>query len=567
MPDKANSPSGYVLPEYAFTVPPELVGGAPARYPVVIIGAGLSGLALACDLAERGVRAVVLDDDNTIGVRGASSRGIVYAQKTLEMMDRMGIYPRIRDKGAVWSVGKTLAGREVVYEFDAGAASDSRQPPFINLQQFYLEWFMVDRIGEIGNTDLRWRTKVTAYQPLADGARVEVETPEGRYALEADWVCDCSGVNSLVRDSMKLDTHQARGIDRWCISDVRFKEKLPIERWTWVEAPFNDNRAVWQHLMADDVWRLDFQMGPETDLEHVSRPEVAAERVRRQLGQDVEFELVWVGPYSYRAQLIDTFRVGHTFFLGDSAHAMSPFGARGGNSGIQDADNLGWKLALVLGGRAPESLLDSYTAERRPAAQFNIMTTRRTARFLQPESPAEKLLRDAAISLAREYPFARNLCNTGRLSNSFIYGKAPSSLAQKHRVRGVAVGESVQNVPVKLPDGRAGALVDLFRRGPAFVGIWSGGPAASAAEVIRLANREAPLLRMLELGGAALGLSMLGDPAGKLGAALGADAGKPVFWLLRPDMHLAARIAAPTPAKVRAALKHALAGQLIAERT
>ena len=566
MADSASQPGGYVLPEYQFCVPPDLGAAAVRRYPVVIIGAGLSGLALACDLAERGIAAVVLDDDNTIGVRGASSRGIVYAQKTLEMMDRMGIYERIRDKGVVWSVGKTLAGSEVVYEFDASSSSDSRQPPFINLQQFYLEWFMVDRIVELGRTDLRWKSAVVGYEPLADGARIEVETPAGRYRLEADWVCDCSGVNSFVRDSLRLDTHQARGIDRWCISDVRFKEALPIERWTWVEAPFNDNRAVWQHLMADDVWRLDFQMGPETDIEHVSKPEVAAERVRRQLGEDVEFELVWVGPYSYRAQLIDNFRVGRTLLLGDSAHAMSPFGARGGNSGIQDADNLGWKLALVLAGRAPEALIDSYNAERRPAAHFNIMTTRRTARFLQPESPTEKLLRDAAISLAKEYTFARSLCNTGRLSNSFIYGKPPTSLAQKHKVRGVAVGEAVQNVPVGLPDGRRGTLVDLFRNGPAFVGIWSGVQPDLASQVIRLANREAPLLRMLELGTRSLGISLLADLAGKLGAALGAQAGKPTFWLLRPDMHLAARIDKPDAAKVRRVLSLALGGHLVTER-
>ena len=562
MADTALHPGGYALPEYEFAIPPDLGALKVIRYPVVIVGAGLSGLALACDLAERGVAAVVLDDDNTIGVRGASSRGIVYAQKTLEMMDRMGIYGRIRDKGVVWSVGKTLAGSEVVYEFDASSSSDSRQPPFINLQQFYLEWFMVDRIVELGRTDLRWKSTVVGYEPLADGARIEVETPAGRYFLEADWVCDCSGVNSFVRDTLRLDTHQARGIDRWCISDVRFKERLPIERWTWVEAPFNDNRAVWQHLMADEVWRLDFQMGPETDIEHVSKPEVAAERVRRQLGEDVEFELVWVGPYSYRAQLIDSFRVERTLLLGDSAHAMSPFGARGGNSGIQDADNLGWKLALVLAGRAPESLIDSYNAERRPAAQFNIMTTRRTARFLQPESPAEKLLRDAAIGLAKEYPFARSLCNTGRLSNSFIYGKPPTSEAQKHKVRGVAVGEAVQNVPVELPDGRRGTLVDLFRNGPAFVGLWSGMSPNLAPQVIRLANREAPLLRMLELGAGSLGISVLGDHAGKLAAALGAQAGKPAFWLLRPDMHLAAHIDHPDVAKVRRALRAALSGHL-----
>jgi 3-(3-hydroxy-phenyl)propionate hydroxylase len=553
---------GYTLPEYPFVPPPEL--GAPGirRHRLVILGAGLAGLALACDLAERGVASVVIDEDDTVGVRGASSRGIVYAQKTLEFMDRMGVWPAIEKKGVVWSVGKTLAGREVVYEFDASVKSESRQPPFVNLQQFYLEWFMVDRITQLGVTDLRWKSKVTGFTPLADGARIDIETPAGRYAIEADWVCDCTGVNSFVRETLEQDTHQARGIDRWCISDVRFKEKLPIERWTWIEAPFNDDRAVWQHLMADDVWRMDFQMGPETDIEYVSRPEVAAERVRRQLGHDVEFELVWVGPYSYRAQLLDHFRVGRVFFLGDSAHAVSPFGARGGNSGMQDAENLGWKLALHFAGHAPEALLDTYQTERRAAAEFNLLTTRRTARFLQPESPAEKILRDAIIGLAREYPFARSLCNTGRLSTSFLYGKPPTSAAQRHKVHAIDAGEAAQNVPLTLPDGRTGALADLLRGGAAFLALWHGADPAQAAGAIRLANARAGVLRMVEIDRGALGLSVVRDAGGGLKRVLGAStgAGTPQCWLIRPDLHLAARIDGATPARVAAALDRALKG-------
>jgi 3-(3-hydroxy-phenyl)propionate hydroxylase len=543
--------SGYTLPVYPFEPPPELQDGSTSRYPVVIVGAGLCGLTAACDLASRGIRAVVLDDDNTIGVRGASSRGMVYAQKTLEIMDRLGLYERVRAKGVTWSVGKTLAGTDVVYEFDAAAQSASIQPPFINLQQFYLEWFLVDRVMEIGNTDLRWQNKVVGFAQFGDHARIEVETPAGNYALEADWVLDCSGVASTVRDTLGLPTHPARGIDRWCISDVRFKAPLPIERWTWVEAPFNENRAVWQHLMADDVWRLDFQMDPDCDTEYVSRLDVAAERVRRQVGPDVEFELVWVGPYSYRSQLLDEFRVGRTFFLGDAAHVMSPFGARGGNSAIQDADNLGWKLALVLNGEAPESLLDTYHHERRPAAQFNIMTTRRTSRFLSPESPQEKIFRDAAISLAREYPFARNLVNTGRLSTAFTYAGSPLSGAGTGL--SLPAGAAVQNAPITLPDGHKGTLADLFRDGCAFVGVWAGAHAIAPAEAIRLANQSAPGLRMVEMDGAHLGLSRIADSEGRLAKCLGWDGSAPVFVLMRPDMHLAAALAEPSLAQIRRA--------------
>ena len=176
---------------------------------------------------------------------------------------------------------------------------------------------------------------------------VEVETPAGAYALEAEWFIDATGANSRIRDELGLEAHPSRHTDRWCISDVRFKTPFAVERWTWIDAPFNEGRAVWQHLMADAVWRLDYQMDEHADPESISRPEVAGARLREQLGPDVEFEFVWIGPYQYRDHLLDTFRVGRTIFIGDAAHVVCPFGARGGNNGIQDAANLGWKLALV----------------------------------------------------------------------------------------------------------------------------------------------------------------------------------------------------------------------------
>lgn len=357
MAGSAEQLGGYQLPVFPFVPPPELQSGRPGRYPVVIAGGGLSGLALACDLATRGIRSVVLDEDGTVGARGASSRGICYSQKTLEIFDRLGLYDRIRDKGTTWSIGKTFSGEDLVYSFDLKASSNSRQPPFINLQQFYVEWYLVDRISALGLTDLRWRNRVTRVTQDDRRATVCVDTPAGAYELEAEWLDDASGVHSAIRDGFGLETHMAKNADRWCITDVRFAKSIPIERWTWVQAPFNENRAVWQHNMADGVWRLDYQMAPDADPDHVSRPEVAHARLRAHLGPEVEYELVWVGPYSYRHMLLDRFRQGRVFFTGDAAHVVNPFGARGGNSGVADAENLAWKLALVLRGHAVKALL------------------------------------------------------------------------------------------------------------------------------------------------------------------------------------------------------------------
>jgi len=526
----------YELPSFAFTPPPELLGVNPGRYPIVIVGAGPAGLTLACDLAQRGVRSVLIDEDNTVGVRGASSRGICYAQKSLEILDRLGIAERAVAKGVAWSLGRTFSGSEEVYSFNLQDRSVSTQPPFINLQQFYLEWFLVDRITALGLTDLRWSSRVTQVEPHADNVRLQVETPDGTYALEAATLIDATGANSPIRTQLGIETHASRSTDRWCITDVRFTHPLPIERWTWVDAPFNEGRAVWQHLMADGVWRIDYQMPEDADPEAISQPEVAGSRLRAQLGPDVEFEFVWIGPYGYRDHLLDDFRAGRVFFIGDAAHVVSPFGARGGNTGMQDAANLGWKLALVQQGQAPDALLDSYSAERRAACAENLQVTSRSARFLAPRSPAEHTLRRAALALARKYAFARALVNTGRMSVANDY--PPSScLPQGAR--------SVQNLALQDRQGQTTPLMHLLRQGTHCLGLWFAPAAGARAEAEARLRQSGLPARLLAIGGPEADLH---DPdavlARHLGLAPGASAG--TLCLLRPDAYLAATLPACT---------------------
>jgi len=515
----------YELPTFPFTRPRELDGDL-RRHRIAIAGGGLVGLTLACDLARRGIDAVLLDEDDTVGVKGASSRGICYAQKSLETFERLGIYRRIADKGITWSVGRTYSQADEVYRFDLRSDSVSVQPPFINLQQFYLEWFLVDRIVELGHVELRWKNRVGRVEVFDDHARVDVSTPAGDYVLACDWLIDATGANSPIRTQLGLDAHPSKSADRWCISDVRFKKPLPVERWTWIDAPFNEDRAVWQHLMADAVWRMDYQMDPDCDVDVISRPEVAGARLRAQLGPDVEFEFVWIGPYQYRDHLLDTFRKGPLFFVGDSAHVVSPFGARGGNSGVQDANNLGWKLALVARGEADQSLLDSYDAERRPAAVENLAVTSRTARFLAPRSAAEHRLRRAVIALARQHAFARGLVNTGRMSQPNAYPPSPC-LPQG--------GRSVQNLPIAWRDGRVGTLATLLAEGTRFVVLWFA-PDVDRAGVASAALAGEPVA-LVAIGGETA-LATVDDRDGRWAAHVGARTGDAV--LLRPDGYIAA---------------------------
>src|SRR5688572_18121960 len=450
--------SGYVLPEYPFAPPPEIQSGEVSHHPIVIVGGGLAGLTVACSLARYGVAAVLLDEDNTVGVKGASSRGICYTQKSLEIFQRLGIYDQIAAKGIQWSVGRTFAGKDEVYSFDLrqqSAYNLSSQPPFINIQQFYIEGYLVDRIQALGHVELRWNSRVTAFEQNNEGGALTVSTPAGEYRMRADYVIDATGSHSPFRAWVGATVTAKKGDDRWCIADVRFTKHPPVERHTWIEAPFNENRAVWQHLMGDNVWRIDYQMAPNADPEYVSREDVVRDRLARQFGEDCDIEIVWVGPYAYRSECIDRMRHGRVFFMGDSAKVVSPFGARGGNTGIADADNLAWKLAAVMKGRAAASLLDSYHEERHEAARQNVLVTNRTARFLRPANGAEKLFRDAALGLAKQHVFARQFVNTGRMAIANPYTQSGACDRTG--------GQSVQNVGFQWPDGSRGEVNDLLR--------------------------------------------------------------------------------------------------------
>jgi 3-(3-hydroxy-phenyl)propionate hydroxylase len=459
---KTRTSPSYELPEYPFVAPADINSKAIQTYPVVIVGAGLSGLTLACKLAHLGVSAVVLDEDNTVGVKGASSRGICYTQQSLEIFARLGIYERIATKGVAWQVGRTFAGEDEVFSFDLRERSQfsaSSQPPFINIQQFYIEMFLVDRILELNKKipliDLRWKNRVTGFSQDKDAVTLKVDTPAGKYTLKASHVIDASGSHTPFHAWVGATMDSKRGDDRWCIADVRFKHQPPTERHTWIEAPFNDNRAVWQHLMGDDVWRIDYQMAPDADPAYVSREDVVRERLAKQFGANVKCDIVWVGPYAYKSQCLHQLHHGRVFFIGDTAKVVSPFGARGGNTGIADADNLAWKLAAVLRGQAAPALLASYNQERLQAAKRNVQVTNRTAHYLRAPEGIERLFRSASIGLAKHHAFARTLINTGRMAEANRYDV--SDVCQPEG------GFMVPNAPVQFEDHAGGSLADLLQ--------------------------------------------------------------------------------------------------------
>ena len=518
-----------VNPVYPFRRPADL-DGRERHYPVCVVGAGPVGLAAAIDLKLRGVDAVLVDEGGTVS---EGSRLICVAKRSLEILARLGIGPELAAKGVVWNRGKVFHGDALVYAFDLLPEEGHRWPAFINIQQYYVEEYLAARAGALG-LDLRWKTRLVATEDLGDGVRARVSTPEGGYSFTCDWLLACDGARSTVRSGLGLPFRGRSFPDRFLIADVRMKANFPAERRFWFDPPFHAGRSALLHKQPDDIWRIDLQLGPDADPDEEARPERVLSRIRAMIGPDTPFDLEWVSVYTFRCRRLERFRRGCLFFLGDAAHQVSPFGARGGNGGIQDADNLAWKLAETIAGRAGPALLDSYEAERIPAADENILNSSRSTDFMTPAGGAAEAFRDAALALSRRHAFARSFVNSGRLST-------PAPLAGS---------------PLSTPDEAAGA---------AFKGTMQPGAAAVDAPfgdgwwLDRLDGGFA-LLHFAESGGAGPESSAAlpvhcATPEGLLASRYDGRPG--TTWLFRPDQHAAARWRRFDPARVGAAVDRA----------
>lgn len=471
---------GYVLPKYAYRRPPELDGGETPLHPVAIVGAGLAGLTTALELGSRGVQCLLLDDDDTVGAQGLSSRGICHAKRSLEIFDRFGVAGRIRAKGVVWNEGDVFVRGERIYRFDLQPERDQKFPAFVNLQQFYVEQYLVEAVQQLPAVQLRWKNRVVAAQQHADHVALTVQTPEGRYALRARYVVAADGAHGTLREQLGAEDEESALYDNtWCIADVRLPGSPGAVRRSYLDAPENEGGAVWVHQMADGIWRTDWLITHYPDPEAEARPERAKARLKKLLGPGSDFELVWVGPWRFRRRVLRQMTHGRVFFMGDAAAQHSPFGARGGNRAAQDANNLAWKLALVLQGDAPPALLETYEAERHYAARENVEIASRSATFIAPETAGQRLARDAFLELARRHAWAQPMVNVGRLSVASVYAHSPLN-----RERG-AFASNLAQPGAAAPDGRFhdGFFAEQLRGG--FTAAYFGGGAPGALCVAR----------------------------------------------------------------------------------
>jgi 3-(3-hydroxy-phenyl)propionate hydroxylase len=510
----------------------------PTYHPVIVVGAGPVGLAAALDLGRQGVPVLVLDDHDGVG---AGSRAICFSKRTLEICDRLGAAEPMLRKGVQWSRGKVFRDDRLVYEFNLLPEAGHKFPAFINLQQPYFEKFLHDAIltarASGAPIEIRGANRVDAVMQDGDGATLCATTPEGPYRMRADWIIAADGVHSPVREMMGLGFEGRVFEDNFLIADVQMEANFPTERWFWFEPHFKSGDSALLHKQPDNVWRIDFQLGWNIDRAKEIEPERVRARIDAMLGPEVDYTLVWTSIYTFQCRRMEKFRHGRVLFAGDAAHQVSPFGARGANSGIQDVDNLCWKLKLVLDGVAPEALLDTYSDERVLGADENILNSTRATDFITPKSEISKVFRNAVLDLAEMTPFARSFVNSGRLSTPCTYdgsrlnGEDCASMPPKTRP-----GAPASDAPT--PQGWL-----LERLGQTFQLLTID---AEAPETLRAHGLTLPRIRLSASGNDVLRARYLGSAASGV-------------YLVRPDQHVAARWERFDEDAVVAALAHALA--------
>jgi 3-(3-hydroxy-phenyl)propionate hydroxylase len=544
----ATAPVDYQSLRFDYRRHPDQDAATPARHPVVVVGAGPVGLALAIDLAQQQVPVVLLDNDCTLST---GSRAICFAKRTLEIFDRLGCGERMVAKGVSWNVGKVFFRDEQVYRFDLLPEAGHERPAFINLQQYYVEGYLAERAAELPLVDLRWNNKVVGIDNGPDGALLEIETPEGNYRLAADYVAACDGSRSNLRQLLGQEAKGRVFRDRFLIADIRMDADLPTERRFWFDPPFHPHQSVLLHKQADGMWRVDFQLGWDADPVEERKHERIIPRVRALLDsigfERVQFSIVWASVYTFACQRMERFRHGRVLFAGDSAHGVSPFGARGANSGVQDADNLAWKLAAVVKREAPDALLDSYGSEREYAADENIRNSTRATDFITPKSELSRLFRDAVLELSKTQPFARALVNSGRLSVPSTLHGSPLNTPDVDAFEGRMVpGAPAADAPIVRADGSTGWLLRALPGRFTALVFGEGEAAQRSLAAIAEADRPLHVVRVAACG------------AGDL-AAQRYDARPGTVYLLRPDQHVCARWRAPGAQALREAFDRALA--------
>ena len=532
------------------------------NHPVVIVGTGPVGLTTALEMARHGQRCVVLESELQVS---EGSRAIVFTRRSMEILQQVGVAHRVTETGLPWCYGNSIYRGQRVYRMENTRADDDRFFPMINLQQQFLEEYLVEAVEANPLIELRWGNRVNKVEQKGEQAFVEVDTPEGPYELRADWLVACDGARSGIRTAMNLLMEGASYEGRFVIADIRIDLPLPTERLAFFDPTWNPGNTILMHREPHGIWRVDYQLPAGEDPEDALKPESLKARIDAQLEMigfgGTPWEMDWSSVYSARALTLPNYVHGSVIFAGDAAHMLPIFGVRGANTGFQDAQALGWRLALVAKGAASRKLLDSYSSERVGAAREIVEEAGKSTRFMAPPTRGFRLLRDAVLSLSLSQPFVGPLYHW-RTSRPHEYAQSPlNSVGDDNLLFKAGPAHGAPPVNVRFaPDAylhdQLGGGFDLlyFSDGTAI-------PAELRAVVdgVKARHIGVRLIAVSSQNVAAIDGAdvVLDDSEGRCRTRYGVMANGAAY-LLRPDQHVCARWMALDANRLQAAFKAAL---------
>lgn len=533
---------------------------AQQRQQVVIVGSGPSGMVTALELARHGVASVVLSAELQFS---QGSRAICFTRRSMEILQQVGVANRMTEGGLPWRFGNSFYRGQRVFRMEAPHDPDDRFFPIINVQQQYMEEYLYDACKANPLIDFRWGNKVVQVEQQDGYARVTVDTPEGEYRLESDWVVAADGGRSPIRTAMDLQMEGASYEGFFVIADIKIDLPLPTERLAYFDPEWNPGNTILMHREPNGIWRVDYQLPEGETPEQALRPESLKARIDAQLEMigfgGTPWEMDWSSVYSARTLTLPDYVHGSVIFTGDAAHLLPIFGVRGANTAFQDAQSLGWQLAHVVKGLGSQQLLANYSAERVGAAREIIAEAGKSTRFMTPPAGGFQLLRDAVLSLSLTQEFVRPLYHwrTSRpheYSHSMLNSRGDDNALF---TAGPAHGAPPQNIRLAANDfllDHLGGGFDLLYFTEA-----ESIPAALQA-AIDAARAKGIALRVTAVGAAqpvAGADQTFADADGHFRARYGVRASGAAY-LLRPDQHVCARWLTLDAVRLQAALNAAL---------
>ncbi|MES2534860.1 MAG: FAD-dependent oxidoreductase [Pseudomonadota bacterium] len=528
----------------------------PARSPVLIAGGGPVGLALAALLAEQGVASLVIEADDAYC---SGSRAICISRRSQEILGWIGADRPLGEKGLSWVGGRSYFRDREVLHFRMPSEPSERFSPMVNIQQYYVEQFAHEAMQRhAGLCAIRWSTRVVAVRQNDDGVEVDVIAAGGeRETLHGAWLVGCDGGRSTVREQLGLQLKGMEYDGRYVIVDIEQETSREVERLAWFDPPSNPGSTILMHRQPDNVWRIDYQIRDDEDPVEAVKPENVLPRVQSHLemiGETAPWNPLWITIYNAKCLTLDSYRHGRVLFAGDAGHLVPIFGVRGLNSGLDDAGNLAWKLALVLQGRASDALLDSYSIERVHATRENLAYGAKSTEFMAPPDFGFKLMREAALRLAEEDERVRSLVNP-RQSTPISYAGSPLNVPSRDGAfaGGASAGDTAPEALLQTAAG-PGHLSRYF--GDCFVALHFSEHDALPPSLVQLAAAvesgpaRLKILRISRNSGA--GPQALVDGLGQAWERYDAIEGS--LYLIRPDGYVLGRWRAADCHDVAAAL-------------